>query len=79
MVVRVGAEVLSSAGWAPLHGLRVAALVHPASVLPGPLTHVVDALNTARNVTLACVLAPEHGFRGDRQASNLNLNARPSE
>lgn len=67
----VGVETLRDSGWAPLTGgRRSAALVHSASALPDTLEHVVDALARAHNVNLAAILAPEHGFRGDRQAEH---------
>lgn len=66
----VGVEALRASGWAPLTGLRSAALVHSASALPDTLEHVVDVLAKARGVNLVAILAPEHGFRGDRQAEH---------
>jgi uncharacterized protein YbbC (DUF1343 family) len=67
----VGVEALRASGWAPLTGgRRSAVLVHSASALPDTLEHIVDALARAPNVNLAAILAPEHGFRGDRQAEH---------
>ena len=66
----VGIETLRDSGWADLVGKRCAALVHSASALPDTLIHTVDALASAPGVRLEAILAPEHGFRGDRQAEH---------
>lgn len=67
----VGVELLRDSGWAGIAHVRSAALVHAASVLPDTLQHTVDALSSARpTVNLQAILAPEHGFRGDRQAEH---------
>ena len=65
----VGVESLRSSNWAPLRNKRTVALVHAASALPDTLTHTVDAI-AADGLKLAAILAPEHGFRGDRQAEH---------
>jgi uncharacterized protein YbbC (DUF1343 family) len=67
----VGIELLRDSGWADVAGVRSAALVHAASVLPDTLQHTVDALASAGpTVNLQAIFAPEHGFRGDRQAEH---------
>ena len=68
-MVKPGIQVLRDAGWAPLLNRSVCALVHAASALPDTLVHTVDALHGS-GVNLTAVLAPEHGFRGDRQAEH---------
>ena len=67
----VGVETLRSSNppWAPLRNKRTVALVHAASALPDTLTHTVDAI-ADDGLKLAAILAPEHGFRGDRQAEH---------
>lgn len=66
----VGMEQLRSSGYEALAGKRCATLVHSASALPDTLIHTVDALAHAPKVQLSAILAPEHGFRGDRQAEH---------
>ena len=68
---RVGVELLRDAGWQPVANQRSGALVHAASTLPDSLQHTVDAMAEARpTVNLRAIFAPEHGFRGDRQAEH---------
>ena len=67
--VQVGLQVLrDELSFSPLVGERVVVLTNPSGVFPDTLTHVVDALKSEKNVEIVGVLAPEHGFRGDRQA-----------
>ena len=68
--VAVGIEALRDSGYAAIADKRVAALVHSASAFPDTLIHTVDALAAAQGVQLEAILAPEHGFRGDRQAEH---------
>jgi uncharacterized protein YbbC (DUF1343 family) len=64
--MRTGLEVLRGRGWAPLRGLRVGLVCHPASV-DGELRHAADLLAAAPGVRLAALFGPEHGFRGQAQ------------
>ena len=65
----LGVVQLRDAGWRALAS-PVVALVHAASILPDSLEHVVDAIVKESNISLAAVLAPEHGFRGTKQAEH---------
>lgn len=51
---------------APLQGLRVALLAHPASVTQN-LTHSLDALARLPDIKLTAAFGPQHGLRGDKQ------------
>ncbi len=51
---------------APLKGLRVALLAHPASVT-ADLTHSLDALAACPEIKLTAAFGPQHGMRGDKQ------------
>ena len=51
---------------APLKGLRVALLAHPASVTQD-LTHSLDALAACSDIRIAAAFGPQHGLRGDKQ------------
>src|SRR4051812_6331990 len=64
--VRTGLEVLCAQGFAPLRGLRVGLVTHPAAV-DSQLRHAADLLATAPGVTLAALFGPEHGFQGEAQ------------
>jgi len=44
----------------------VALLAHPASVTHD-LVHGLDALASARDITLSAAFGPQHGLRGDKQ------------
>jgi len=50
-----------------LQGRRVAILSNPTGVIQDTLDHIVDD-SVASGVNVACILSPEHGFRGDHQA-----------
>jgi len=64
--MRTGLDVLRDGGWAPLHGLRVGLVCHPASV-DGRLRHAAELLAAAPGVRLAALFGPEHGFHGQAQ------------
>ena len=57
--------------WNLTQGKPTTILCHAASVLPD-LSHAVDVLyqKTSSKLNLVSVLAPEHGFRGDKQAGH---------
>src|SRR3954470_17609736 len=59
--MRTGLDVLRDQQWAPLRGLRVGLVCHPASV-DGELRHAADLLAAAPGVRLAALFGPEHGF-----------------
>jgi uncharacterized protein YbbC (DUF1343 family) len=64
--VLVGAEVLLAGGFASLAGKRVGLIANQTSLANG--AHLADLLKAAPAVTLAAILAPEHGFRGASEA-----------
>ena len=64
--MRTGLDVLRDGGWAPLHGLRVGLVCHPASV-DGRLRHAAELLAAAPGVRLAALFGPEHGVHGQAQ------------
>lgn len=62
--IKTGAD--QTAIWLPmLKGRKVAVAANPTSIIAG--THIVDTM-LALGVNLACVFAPEHGFRGEAEA-----------
>lgn len=50
----------------PLQGKRIGLVAHPASVTRA-LQHTLEALVTATDLKLTCVLGPQHGWRGEPQ------------
>jgi uncharacterized protein YbbC (DUF1343 family) len=64
--VLTGLDVLQRQDFAPLHGLAVGLVTHPAAV-DAKLRHSVDILRTARNVRLQALFGPEHGLLGQAQ------------
>eukprot|EP00656_Telonema_subtile_P007651 TRINITY_DN13594_c0_g1_i2.p1 TRINITY_DN13594_c0_g1~~TRINITY_DN13594_c0_g1_i2.p1 ORF type:complete len:342 (-),score=54.68 TRINITY_DN13594_c0_g1_i2:34-1059(-) len=68
--VRVGLQTLADQGFSLLLGKRVVVFANPTAVHPSSLLHLVDLLAAHPNITVAGVLAPEHGFRGDLQAEH---------
>src|SRR5512143_116028 len=66
MSVRVGAENLLRDRPAFVAGLRVGAVVHPASVL-SDLRHSADVLAEADWLRLTALFGHQHGARGEKQ------------
>jgi uncharacterized protein YbbC (DUF1343 family) len=64
--VRTGLDVLCEQAFAPLSGLRVGLVTHPAAV-DRHLRHACELLSQAPAVHLAAVFGPEHGFLGQAQ------------
>jgi uncharacterized protein YbbC (DUF1343 family) len=64
--VCTGLEVLCRQGFAPLRGLRIGLVTHPAAV-DAELRHAVELLATAPGVHLAALFGPEHGLLGEAQ------------
>ena len=64
--VVVGAEALAASGFAALVGRRVGLVTNQTGRAGG--AHLVDLLVKARDVKLAAIFAPEHGFRGAAEA-----------
>ncbi|MCI0456285.1 MAG: DUF1343 domain-containing protein [Gemmataceae bacterium] len=65
-LVRTGLEVLRDEGFAPLRGLRVGLVTHPAAVA-ADLRHAANVLADASVVHLAALFGPEHGLLGEAQ------------
>ncbi len=66
MAVSPGIEVLLKTGKNMIRGMRLGAVVHPASVLPG-LQHTADALSGSKDFRLVALFGPQHGARGEKQ------------
>ena len=64
--VLTGLDVLVSQEFAPLRGLRVGLVVHPASV-DGSVRHAIDLLTAAPRLKLTAIFGPEHGLMGQAQ------------
>jgi uncharacterized protein YbbC (DUF1343 family) len=64
--VRTGLELLCQQGFAPLRGLTVGLVTHPAAV-DAQLRHARDLLAEAPGVKLAALFGPEHGLTGEAQ------------
>lgn len=64
--VTTGAEALVETGFAALAGKRVGLITNQTGLVGDD--HLADLLSKAPNVTLAAILAPEHGFRGEAEA-----------
>ena len=72
--VRLGNQVLRDTGFKQLLGKRTAIFSNPTGCYPDTMVHIVDDLNSptqrAKGVNVVAVFAPEHGFRGDKQAEH---------
>lgn len=64
--VKTGLEVLAAREFAPLRGLRIGVVTHPAAV-DSQLRHIVEVLAAAPGVELAAIFGPEHGLLGQAQ------------
>ena len=64
--VLTGLDVLVSQQFAPLRGLKVGLVVHPASV-DAKIRHAIDLFSAAPDLTLVAVFGPEHGLMGQAQ------------
>ncbi len=64
--VRTGLDCLAEQGFAPLRGLTVGLVTHPAAV-DSRLRHVRDLLAEAPGLRLAALFGPEHGLTGEAQ------------
>jgi uncharacterized protein YbbC (DUF1343 family) len=61
-----GLDVLVAQEFAPLRGLRIGLVTHPAAV-DARLRDAVELFSAARGVTLAAIFGPEHGLLGQAQ------------
>jgi uncharacterized protein YbbC (DUF1343 family) len=64
--VRSGLDVLAAQEFAPLRGLRVGLVTHPAAV-DARFRHAIDLLANAPGVKLGAIFGPEHGVLGQAQ------------
>jgi uncharacterized protein YbbC (DUF1343 family) len=64
--VRTGLDVLLAQEFAPLRGMRVGLVTHPAAV-DTHLRHVIELFSAAKGLTLGAVFGPEHGLLGQAQ------------
>ena len=62
----VGIDVLERSGFAALRGKRVGVIANQTAV-DSSGRNTVDALFAAKELTLAAIFSPEHGFRGDHR------------
>ncbi len=61
-----GLDVLVAQSFAPLRGLRVGLVAHPASV-DSRLHHAIDLFSASPGLRLAAIFGPEHGLLGQAQ------------
>jgi uncharacterized protein YbbC (DUF1343 family) len=64
--VLTGLDVLVSQGFAPLRGMKIGLVAHPASV-DAQLRHAIDLFSSAPGLTLTAIFGPEHGLMGQAQ------------
>lgn len=64
--VKTGLDVLAADGFAPLLGLRVGVVTHPAAV-DAHLRHIIEVLAATEKVKLTAIFGPEHGLHGQAQ------------
>src|SRR6187549_1027836 len=64
--VRTGLDVLAAQDFAPLRGMRVGVVAHPAS-MDSQLRHILELIGHAKDVTVKAVFGPEHGLLGQAQ------------
>lgn len=64
--VRTGLDLLVAQEFAPLDGLRVGLVTHPAAV-DNQLRHAIELFSAARRMQLVAIFGPEHGLLGQAQ------------
>jgi uncharacterized protein YbbC (DUF1343 family) len=64
--VRTGLDVLRGQDFAPLRGMRLGLVTHPAAVA-ADLRHAVDLVAAAPGARLVALFGPEHGLLGEAQ------------
>ncbi len=64
--VRTGLDVLVAQDFAPLRGLRVGLVTHPAAV-DSQIRHAIELFANTRQITLGAIFGPEHGLLGQAQ------------
>ena len=64
--VRTGLDVLAAQDFAPLDGLRVGLVTHPAA-MDSELRHAIELFSAAPRLKLVAIFGPEHGLLGQAQ------------
>ena len=64
--VQTGLDILTAQAFAPLRGMKVGLVVHPASC-NASLRHAIDLFSAAPQLTLSAIFGPEHGLMGQAQ------------
>ena len=64
--VRTGLDILAAQNFAPLHGLKIGLVTHPAAV-DAQLRHAIELISGESKVKLAAIFGPEHGLLGQAQ------------
>ena len=64
--VQTGLDILTAQAFAPLRGMKVGLVVHPASC-DVSLHHAIDLFSSAPHLTLSAIFGPEHGLMGQAQ------------
>lgn len=72
--VTTGAQRLANSGFARLKGHRVGLIANHTTRVGGD--HLADLLHAAPDVTLAALFGPEHGLRGQADASEIIADGR---
>ena len=71
MMVRLGSEKLIAGG--TLKNKRVGVVSNPASI-DARFQHIVDTFATSKDVKLAAIFGPQHGFRSDVQDNMIETS-----
>jgi len=71
MMVRLGSEQLIAGG--TLKNKRVGVVSNPASI-DARFQHIVDTFATSKDVKLAAIFGPQHGFRSDVQDNMIETS-----
>ena len=71
MMVRLGSEKLIAGG--TLRNKRVGVVSNPASI-DARFQHIVDTFATSKDVKLAAIFGPQHGFRSDVQDNMIETS-----
>jgi uncharacterized protein YbbC (DUF1343 family) len=64
--ILTGLDVLVAQDFAPMEGMRIGLVTHPAAV-DARLRHAIELFSMARQVKLAAIFGPEHGLLGKAQ------------
>ena len=65
--VKIGCEIFFESRLELIRGKRIGIVTNHSAVLPGG-RHMVDLLREERDITIATLFSPEHGFRGKAPA-----------